>query len=295
MNGEWVEAVLVEDAAAREQALATVTAAREHERSAFAGSLMTIAKAAADQLAQEMADGSPTSLRLTRFERSVRALSLLRVEVAKSCLLRIADEGSRSVKSALAHALQDTKTAEGRAVLVHLLSDDEARMEAILTIGVSPWPEVLPLLIEVAEADDQAARVAARAIAKCGAVSGPNEALAAADFLLELLDDEVLLTPAADALLRYGKTFPSIGARVTQLAREPGRRKVIGLLLAAMFAFGSPNDDAALEALAKEGAPVDEPIARAFLRPLLKDPDREVSDAALRTWRALHFHLSDGE
>ena len=39
-------------------------------------------------------------------------------------------------------------------MLIYLLSDDDARTEAIRAIDAAPWPSVLPALIEVSEADE---------------------------------------------------------------------------------------------------------------------------------------------
>ena len=55
----------------------------------------------------------------------------------------IADERSYAVKSALAKALRATETAEGKSVLVYLLSDDDAQADALVAIGAAPWPEHL--------------------------------------------------------------------------------------------------------------------------------------------------------
>jgi hypothetical protein len=272
-----LEAILSDDAGQRDEALAAAARAPEHERSAFAGKLASHARAAAETLE---ADGA----REGELGRICIALSVLRVESAKSALLRLADEGSRVVKAALARALRETKTAEGRAVLVHLLSDDEARGDAILAIGAAPWPAVLPALIEVAESDDHAARLAAKPIARCGATAGPREANAAADFLLELLDDDVVMPTAVDALLRFGTGFPGIAARAKRLTKEPGSRKAAGLCLLA--AYGDEGNASFLE-LALSGTKTDPDTSRVFLRPLLGDADGRIRSAAERTWKAL--------
>ncbi|MBN9161382.1 MAG: hypothetical protein J0I07_10490, partial [Myxococcales bacterium] len=176
-----LEAILGDNAAERSDALAASSSAPEHERSALASKVAAVARDTATALAEAGEAGQATSEYETSFKRACTALATLRVEIAKNTLLRIADEGTKAVKGALARALAETKTTEGRAVLVHLLSDDDARGEAIVAIGEAPWPEVLPALIEVAETDDLAARLAARPIAKCGAAAGPKETNAAAD------------------------------------------------------------------------------------------------------------------
>lgn len=279
-----LEAILQDDAAGRDAALAACAAAPEHERSAFAAKVATAARDAAGALAAADAAGGVASAHERVFGRASAALAALRVEAAKSALLRIADEGSTTVKAALARALRETATPEGRAVLVHLLSDDDARGDALLAIGAAPWPAVLPALIEVAEADDHAARLAAAPIARCGAAAGPNERNAAADFLLEQLDDDVALVDATDALIRYGAGFPGVAARARRLAKEPGKRKIAGLCLVA--AFGDEGNADFLE-LALSGAKAAESTARTVLDPLLHDADERVRGAAERTWQAL--------
>jgi hypothetical protein len=279
-----LEAILGDDTRQRDDALAACSTAREHERSALAGKVAAIAKEAALQLAAAADAGDATAAHETRLSRASLALSLLRVEIAKSALLRIADEGTKAAKSTLAQALRATKTAEGRAVLLYLLSDDDARCDAIRSIGAAPWPEVLPALIEVAEADEHAARVAAEAIAKCGAGAGPKERNAAADFLLEQLDEDGVLPSAVDALLRFGTGFPGVAPRAKRLAKDPGKRKVAGLCLVA--AFGDEGNASFLE-LALSGTRTDETAARTFLVPLLKEADPRIRAAAERTWKAL--------
>ncbi|HVH44088.1 MAG TPA: hypothetical protein VM925_17175 [Labilithrix sp.] len=276
-----VEAILGEDPKAREEAIAAAASAPEHERSALASKLGPLARDAAAALAAGEADSEGNTARLGR---ACTGLSVLRVEAAKNCLLRIADEGTPAVKSTLARALRATKTSEGRAVLVHLLSDDDARKDAIIAIGAAPWPGVLQALIEVAEADDHAARIAAIPIAKCGASGSPNEASAAADFLLEQLDDDVALPTAAVALLRFGRGFPAIAKVAKRIAKGPGNRKVACLCLVA--AYGDEGNANFLE-LALAGTKVDGDAARAFLEPLMKDADERIRAAAERTWKAL--------
>ena len=279
-----LDALFDNDRAVRAAALAHVAAEREHWRSALAAKIAFIAKEAALALTRAEEVGGPTTALATKLTRACVALSVLRVDVAKSCLFRIADEGTPSVKSVLAHSLRDTKTAESRAVLVHLLSDDDARSDALVAIAASPWPEVLPQLIEVAEADDHAARLAMKAIGKIGATAGERERNAAADFLVEALDDDAVRSAATFALLRYGAAFPRIVLdRAKQLAKEPGERKALGLFLLA--AYGDEGNADFLElALAVK---TDEPAARAFLGPLREDPDARIQDAADRTWRVL--------
>jgi hypothetical protein len=273
-----IEAILSDDALKRESALKAATTAPEHERSALAAKVAVAARDAAAAVEANTAGGEE------KLARACVALSILRVEGAKSTLLRVADEGIPAVKLALVRALRQTTTVEGRAVLVHLLADDDARDEVIRTIGVSPWPEVLPALIEVAEADDHAARLAATPIAKCGVTAGPKEANAAADFLLELLDDEVTMPPAVDALLRFGNGFLGIPEKARRLAKEPGKRKIGALCLVA--AYGDEGNAAFLE-LALSGIQTDLPAARLFLDPMRKDADERVRTAAERTWKAL--------
>lgn len=284
-----LDALFDNDRSVRAAALTQMTAEREHQRWAIGSRVAFIAKEAADALARAEEVGGPTTALATKLTRACVALSVLRVDVAKACLFRIADEGTPSVKSVLAHALRDTKTTEGRAVLLHLLSDDDARSDAIVAIGgaigAAPWAEVLPVLIEVAEADDHAARLAMKAIGKLGATGGERERNAAADFLVESLDDDAIRSAATFALLRYGAAFPPIVMeRAKRLAKEPGERKAVGLILLAAHA-GDEGNAAFLElALA---AKTDEAAARAFLRPLREDPDARIQEAADRTWKVL--------
>lgn len=288
-----IEAILSDDDVERGAALEQAWAAPEHTRSAFANKLAASARDAAAALESvfEIGDGATLAPPYeARFARACVALSVLRVESAKNALLRIADEATKPVRVALARALRGSRAAEGRAVLVHLLSDDDARDEAILAIGAAPWPEVLPALIEVAEGDEHAARLAALPIARCGAEAGPNEANAATDFLLEQLDDNEVLGAAATALLRYGTVLAASGiaAKGRLLAKEPGRRKICGLCLVA--AFGDEGKATFLE-LALAGTRTDEAAARTFLGQLLTDASDDPTDrtraAAERTWQAL--------
>lgn len=279
-----LEAILGNDDEAREAALAACVNAPEHERSAFAGKLAPIARELAAAIAAAEETGAPASKHATELARACLALSILRVEAAKNGLLRLADEGTPGVKTKLARALRETTTPEGRAILVYLLADDDARADAILAIGTAPWPDALPLLIEISEADDHSARLAAKAIAKCGASSGINERNAAADFLLELLDDDVVLSAAFDALLRFGASFPGVAEKAKRLAKERGERKVAALCLVAAF---SDEGNASLLELALSGGKVDPEVARTFLSPLREDPDERIRQAAERTWKAL--------
>ncbi|MBX3207104.1 MAG: hypothetical protein KF764_18805 [Labilithrix sp.] len=279
-----LEAILHDAASERAAALAACAAAPEHERSAFAAKVAAAAREAAAALTAADEAGEGTFAHETSFGRACLALSILRVEGAKSALLRLADEGSHVVKTTLAQALRESRTAEGRAALVHLLSDDDACPDAILAIGAAPWPEVLPALIEVAEADDHAARLAAAPIAKCGAAAGPKETNAAADYLVEQLDDDVTLVAAMDALIRFGAGFPGVAVRARRLAREPGKRKIAGLCLVA--AFGDEGNADFLE-LALSGSKATEAAARTVLGPLLRDADERIRGAAERTWQVL--------
>ncbi|HVJ88438.1 MAG TPA: hypothetical protein VM580_01465 [Labilithrix sp.] len=278
-----LNAILSDDARVRAAALAAAVSAPERERWGLATKLAVIAKESATALAEADVSSKEAAMQAAQLARSSIALANLRVDVGKSALMRIADEGTPVVKAALARALRETTSPEGRAVLVYFLSDDEARGDAILAIGDAPWPEVLPALIEVAEGDEYSARLAARAIAKCGATAGPKEAAAAADFLLEQLEYDGLFTLALDSLLRFGAGFPGVAARGKRLAKEPGKRKVAGLCLVA--AFGDEGNAAFLELAL--GTRTDEDAARAFLGPLLRDSDDRIRAAAERTWKAL--------
>lgn len=270
--------LLSDDPRAREEALAACDPMPEHERSALAGRLAAVAVEAAAAL------DAPTND--ARFRRACAALCRLRVPSARAALLRVADEGTRSVKEALVHAVRELAAPEGRAVLVHLLSDDDARCDAIVAIGSAPWPEVLPALIEAAEIDDDAAALAAGPVARCGASGGPKEQSAAVDFLVELLDEDATFGPAVDALLRLRWTAgaAAVVARAKRLTKEPRCRKIAGLCLLA--AFGDEGNASFLE-LALSGTRTDDEAARAFLGPLLSDADERVRAAAERTWRTL--------
>lgn len=283
-----LDTILADDETRRDEALASALTRPEHERSMLSARLSLVAREAADALeAATTADRKVACA--TLLGRACRALSLLRLEVAKTALLRLADEGAPAVKAAIARALRGTTAAEGRAVLVHLLSDDEGRDAAIAAIGVAPWPEVLPALIEIAEYDDEAARVAAAPIAKCGAAAGPNERAAAADYLLEQLDDENVLAAALDALLRHGRDFPGVAAKAKRLSKEPGDRKVAALCLVAAF---SDEGNANLLELALGGSRLDGAAARTLLAPLLADKEEHIRVAAERTWKALDLGLT---
>lgn len=281
-----LDALFDNDRAVRASAIREVTALREHERSALAARVAFVAKEVAEALMRAEAAGGPTTALATKLTRACVALSTLRVDAAKAALIRLADEGSASVKSVLAHALRDTTTPEGRAVLLYLLSDDEARVDAIVAISAAPWPEVLRTLIEVSEADDQSARLAAQAIGRLGAEGGVDERCAAADFLVEALDDDALLDAAASALLRHGAEFPGIVLdRAKRLAKEPGKRKAVGLCLLA--AYGDQGNADFLElALAVK---TDKEAARAFLNPLRSDADARIQQAVERTFRVLEL------
>lgn len=278
-----LEAILGADERARLEACAACATAPEHERSAFANKLAAITRETATAIATAETSGQNTSALRAELGRACVALSLLRVEVAKSCLFRIADEGSIAIKRTLTAALGGTTTTEGRAVLVHLLSDDDARPDAILAIGHEPWPAALPMLIEVAEADADAARLAAKGIAKCGATAGPDETNAAADFLLEQLDDESLQAEVVGALLRFGSTFPGVATKAKRLIKERGSRKAVGLCLIA----GIDEGNAGLLELALSGGKTDEEACRKFLATLLSSSDERIRTAAERTMKAL--------
>jgi hypothetical protein len=270
-----LDALLADDPKLREQALAEIASAPDHVRSAIAAKVAAFAREAAATLALE--EAAPVEI----LSRACAALAVLQTGVARACLLRIADEGTPAVKSALARALHGNRTPDGRAIVVHLLSDDDARAEALLAIGVAPWPEVLPDLIEIAETDNPSARLALRAIAKCGATAGPAETNAASDFLLEQLDDDGVFLAAIEALLRFGSGFPGVIPRARRLALEPGKRKLAGLCLLAT------DESHDLVALARTGPAVDPRLARAFLGPFRSAEDERVRQAAERTWCTL--------
>jgi hypothetical protein len=263
----------------RRAALESCARLADHERFTLASAIAGIAKRAADLLSE----AEENAAHATELGRAAVALSILRGEIARTCLLRIAEERSYAVKAALARSLRETRTAEGRSILVYLLSDDDAQADALVAIGAAPWPEVLPALIEIAEADDRAARLAARSIARCGATAGPNEANAAASFLLEQLDDEGVLFAAADAIVRHGSGFTGVTEKARQLASakpnsaHASNRRVAGFCILA--AAGTPLE------LVKP-RPLEEP-AHAFLRSLRDDPDPAVRGAAHRASIAL--------
>jgi hypothetical protein len=275
---------LLGDGDQREAELAACIAAPEHVRAATATKLAAIAREAAAAIAAAEEQGASTAAEINRFSRAIHALALLRVEHAKRALLGIADDCSFGVRRALARALRGTTTPEGRAVLVRLLADDDMRVEAILAIGAAPWPEVLPSLIEIAEADENAARFAAAAIAKCGATAGPKETYAAADYLVEQLDDDSTLAATVAALMRWGTAFPGVADKARQLAKESGKRKVAGLCLLAAC---SDEESSRLVELALTGAKADAEVAWRFLLPLLEDEDERVRSAAERARKAL--------
>lgn len=272
-----VAALFSDDAGRRRAALEGCTQAPDHERFTLAGEVAGIAKRSADALTRAEETGADATRQMTELGRAAVALAILRGEIARSCLQRIADERSYTVKAALARSLRETRTPEAKNVLVYLLSDDDAQADALVAIGAAPWPEVLPALIEIAEADDRAARLAARAIARCGATAGPSEANAAASFLLEQLDDESVLFAAADALVRYGSGFRGVAAKARQLTTDHGNRRVAGLCILA--ATGAPLD-------MMTPRDIEEP-ARSFLQSLRVDPDPAVRSAAARTCVAL--------
>jgi hypothetical protein len=277
-----LDAILGDDAAAREAAVRQASLAPEHVRAAIANTLAPIARDLTAIVSEAEETGQSAGARVRDLERVLHALAALRVPVAKSCFFRVADEGTTMVKATLARALRGSEGAEARAALAHLLSDDDARLAAIVAIAEAPWPAVLPDLMEIAEADDRSLRLAIKAIAKCGASAGIDERNAAADFLLEQLDDDIVLPWAVDALLRFGASFPGVAGRAAVLAQGAGRRKIAGLCL--LCATGT--DDHRLEVAARSGAPIDAADARLFLEPLLADPDSAVRGAAERTRRA---------
>jgi hypothetical protein len=142
---------------------------------------------------------------------------------------------------------------------------------------------VLPVLIELAEADDRSARLAIGAIARC-AGSGLDESCAAADFLFELLDDDVLFDDAFDAVLHHGQSLPGLVDKARRLAKQGGVRKVGGLCLYA--AYGTEGTADLLE-LALGGPKPDPAGARALLGPLRTNTSETIRSAAERTWRVL--------
>jgi hypothetical protein len=182
-----------EDDDLRARALATLSDVPEHARAALAAKLIPYAREAALQI--EEGPGGTGAL-----SRIVLALAHLRVESAKSCMLRLAEDESLPVKRVLALSLVGLRLPEVRATLMALLSDDVARFFAIETIRSAPFPEALPDLIVLAEADDAFAIAAAPVIAMCALAGGPAERHAATDFLSELLEDDGLRAQAELAL-----------------------------------------------------------------------------------------------
>jgi hypothetical protein len=295
-----LDAVLGDEAKLRHATLSAAAVAPEYLRSAFAAKLAAVANEAAEALAtaEEARAPVPDALgpngsHATRLGRACAALSLLGVGVAKMCLLRIADEGTPAVKTTLARALRGAATPEGRAVLVHLLSDEDAQADALAAIAVAPWPEVLQHLMEVAESDDRMVQPALKAIARCGVSAGPNERYAAGDFLLEQLDDDALMPAALDALLRFGTGLPGVADRAKGLARQTGARRVAGLCLVAattphdVLELARDENRQAKREPSPKAAADDEATARALLAPLLRDADPRVREAAEAAARAL--------
>lgn len=247
----FVNDLFHEDDVLREQALAMLAAVPDHTRAALAARLAPTAREAAGKIAE-----GDVSV-LVPFSRTVAALAHLRVESAKNCLLRLAEDESDPVKAAIARSLAGIRTVEARAVLVHLFSDDATRAEAIRAVRAAPWPEVLPALIELAEADDELALATVPVIGLCGASGGTPEAFAATDFLTELLDDEALVIPAVEAILRH--RFVVGTARATALARGSGPRRAAGLALLATAGVDRDACFGSLFALIAAGAVSDAP------------------------------------
>jgi hypothetical protein len=273
-----LDALLGDDDGAREQALGLLRAAPEHVRTAVAGRLAKILRYEANFIAIAEDHGETSALRRRDLERLLRALAIVDVAAARVPLVRLADEGTPSLKSTLARALRGVDSAEAHAVLAYLLSDEDARADALAAITEAPWPEVLPDLIEIAEVDDASLCLAIEAIARCGATSGPRERNAAADFLVEQLDDEELLATVVPALLRHGPDFPGVAARAERLVGDVGRRKVAGLVLLA----GAGRTEDHLRELATRKGPVELEASQLFLTPLLHDPSPSVREAAHR-------------
>jgi len=218
----------------RARALATLADVPEHTRAALAAKLVPFAREAA----RNVAEGQPPSLPRVpladpsaALSRIVVALAHLRVESAKSCLLRLAEDKSAGVKRVLTQSLGGLGILEIRGVLIALLSDDDARPAAIEAIRKAPFPEALPALIELAEADDALAREAIPVIAACARAGGAAETNAAADFLVELLEDDGLAVTAAETLLRHGASWTGVAARAKALLR--GERRALGHALLA--------------------------------------------------------------
>jgi hypothetical protein len=273
-----LDALLGDDDSAREAALAELRAAPDHVRAAVVGRLAKLARDESTVVAVAEQHGDTSALRRRDLERVLRALALSDVATARVPLVRLADEGTPALKTTLARALRGVASAEAHAVLAYLLSDEDARADALAAIAEAPWPEVLPDLIEIAEVDDTSLRLAIEAIARCGATTGPAERNAAADFLVEQLDDETLLAPAVTALLRHGANFPGVAARAERLALEGGRRKIAGLVLLA----GAGHTDDHLRAMATRDGPFEIEASQFFLTPLLHDHTPTVRHAAER-------------
>lgn len=182
-----IDDLLSEDDATRHTALEKLASLSEAARGLLAATFIPLAREAAEGPDQAALD------------RILPTLARLRVDSAKNCLLRLADEESVVAKMALVRALRGTDTKATRAVFLHLLSDEAMQIEAISAIGEAPWSGVLPDLIELAESDDRVAKVALAGIVRCAA-HGPEDAHAAYDFLLELLSDPALKHDARAAL-----------------------------------------------------------------------------------------------
>ena len=91
----------------RRAALESCPNLADHERFTLASEIAGIAKRAADRLAHADENGGSTTGHATELGRAAVALSILRGEVARNCLHRIADERSYAVKAALARALRE--------------------------------------------------------------------------------------------------------------------------------------------------------------------------------------------
>jgi hypothetical protein len=280
------EAILGVDPKEREEALAEAHAAPDHVRSALVGKLAPVVRemAAAGAAKEDLSQAAPFA---TGLEHMLRAIASMRVPAAKAFLVGIADEGTPAIKSVLARALRGVDAPEAHAVLGYLLSDEDARADAILAIAAAPWPAVLPTLIEIAEADEPSLRPALAAIARCGASCGDAERNAAADFLLEQLDDDALLPSVVEALLCFEAQFPGVEARAAALVRGEGEgeaRKIAGLCLLA----GAAAPDETLATLARAAAPrVTAEAAAELLRPLLASGVARVRQTAERVARVL--------
>lgn len=276
-----LDALIGEDETKRAAALHSVGQAPDYVRAGIATKLGPAARAAAAALA---AEGTPASA--SNLERLLGALAVLRVASAKHCLLRIADEGGREVKATLARALHGNTTAEGRAVLVHLLSDGESRDDALAAIAKRPWTEVLPALIELAEADGKAAELAIGPIAECGSRGTWREASAAVDFLFEQLDDDAMAVAATVALVgdELRRAFPELVAVAKKLAIRPESRRFACLCVVAADAS---VDDASLAELVRAGGKYGIDAARRQLEPFRAYPDDRIRASAERVVRAL--------